>query len=136
MKLQPNQFEAAVTLAELNLDLGNARRGADVLEAATRLRPREFGVWRLLGHTFNDLNDPDGADLAYQKALELRPEDREVLSSLIALLVNNGRSARAGTWIDRALKSNPEDPAVLGLAREGPSRRIGSTRPWPSPIGP
>ena len=114
-----------MTLGELNLDLGNARRGAELLERAARLRPREFGVWRLLGHAFNDANDPDGAEVAYQKALELRPKDREMLTALIGLLINNGRSARAGPWIDRAFTSDPDDPVVLGLAARGPSRRIG-----------
>ena len=119
LTLRPDQFEAAVTLGELNLDLGNTRRGAELLERAARLRPREFGVWRLLGHAFNDANDPDGAEVAYQKALELRPKDREMLTALIGLLINNGRSARAGPWIDRALTSNPDDPVVLGLAARG-----------------
>ena len=45
LKLKPDQFEAAVTLGELNLDLGNAHRGAEWLGVAARLRPREFGVW-------------------------------------------------------------------------------------------
>ena len=45
LKLQPNQFDAAITLAELNLGLGNGRRGTELLEIAARLRPREFRVW-------------------------------------------------------------------------------------------
>ena len=58
IKLQPDQFEAAVTLAELNLDLGNGERGVEVLKMAARLRPREFGVWLTMGRALSDLNDP------------------------------------------------------------------------------
>jgi tetratricopeptide (TPR) repeat protein len=116
LKLRPDQFEAAVTLGELNLDLGNTQRGAEVLERAARLRPREFGVWRILGHALNDNNDPAGAERAYQKALELRPGDREVLTALIALLVKGGRSEPAAPWIGRALRDHPDDPRILVLA--------------------
>jgi tetratricopeptide (TPR) repeat protein len=116
LKLKPDQFEAAVTLGELDLDLGNARRGADVLEMAARLRPGEFGVWRALGRALDDLNETDGAAQAYQKALELRPEDREITIQLIALLINSGQSGLAGPRVDQALQKYPDDPIVLGLA--------------------
>ena len=59
---------------------------------AAQLRPREFGVWRLLGKALDDLNDPAGAAYAYQKALELRPADRDLLIALIGILINSGQS--------------------------------------------
>ena len=117
LKLRPDQFEAAVTLGELNLDLGNARARAQVLETAARLRPREFGVWRILGHALDDLNDPAGAELAYQKALELRPKDREMLISMIGLLISSGQSDRADSWIVQALAVVPRrSRRILGFA--------------------
>jgi tetratricopeptide (TPR) repeat protein len=119
LKLQPNQFEAAVTLAELNLDLGNVPRGAEVLAMAARLRPREFGVWRLLGRALDDLSHPAEASNAYQKALELRPGDRDVRIALIGILINSGQSDLAEPWIIQALQKDPDNPVVLGFAARG-----------------
>ncbi len=119
VKLQPNQFEAAVTLAELNLDLGNTQRGAEVLALAARLRPREFGVWRLLGRTLSDHNDPAGASDAYRKALDLKPDDREMMIELIGLLIRTGQSDLARPWINKAIEKFPDDPSILGLASRG-----------------
>ena len=48
VRLQPDQFEATVTLAELHVDLGNGWRGAQLFEAAARLRPHESRVWLAL----------------------------------------------------------------------------------------
>ena len=135
LKLKPDQFEAAVALGELNLDLGSPRRGADVLEMAARLRPREFGVWRVLGRALADLNDTAGAAHAYQKALELEPNDRGIMIELIALLINSGQSESAHSWVAQALQRYPDDPVVLGLAAGARSTRIASRRPWRSPIG-
>ncbi len=119
LNLQPNQFEAAITLAELNLDLGNTQRGAEVLTLAARLRPREFRVWRLLGRTLSDHNDPAGASDAYQKALELKPDDRETMIEMIGLLIRTGQSDLARPWINKAIEKFPDDASLLGLASRG-----------------
>ncbi len=119
LKFRPDQFEAAVTLGELNLDLGNTRRGAEVLEMAARLRPREFGVWRLLGHALNDTNDHAGAEQAYQKALEVRPNDRDVLTALITVLVKSGQSDRRLALDQPGVRAPPRRPAGIGLRGPG-----------------
>ncbi len=49
LKLQPDQFDAATTLAELSFGLGNASRGIELLQMAARLRPREVRVWLVMG---------------------------------------------------------------------------------------
>ncbi len=105
-----------MTLAELNLDLGNTPRGAELLAMAARLRPREVGVYRLLGKALDDLSHPAEASHAYQKALELRPGDRDVLIALIGILIKSGQSDLAAPWIMKAIAKHPEDPVVLGLA--------------------
>jgi tetratricopeptide (TPR) repeat protein len=116
LQIQPNQFEAAVALAELNFALGNGRRGIEVLQIAARLRPREFGIWITMGRVLHDLGDHSKAIEAYEQAVELRPTDRKALVGLISSLVRTGRSDRAVPFVDRALKVFPEDPEIQGLA--------------------
>jgi tetratricopeptide (TPR) repeat protein len=116
LKLQPNQFEAAVTLAELNFDLGNGHRGIEVLEMAARLRPREFRVWLKMGNVLHDMDDLPGAIQAYEKALGLNPSHREALIGMIGRLMDNKQPELAGPWVTKALRRYPDDPAILGLA--------------------
>jgi tetratricopeptide (TPR) repeat protein len=115
IKLQPNQFDATLALAELNLGLGNGRRGAELLDQAARQRPGEFRVWLTLGKVRHDLGDLPGAVAAYEKASELKPADREALRGLIASLVLHFQSEPARKWTARALETYPEDPVILGL---------------------
>jgi tetratricopeptide (TPR) repeat protein len=115
-KLQPNQFDAAITLAELNFGLGNGSRGIEVLQAAARLRPGEFRVWLTMGKVLNDLGDLPSATQAYEKALALKPVDREALIGLIGCLITRGLTDQAEPWVKQALGKYPGDPKVLGFA--------------------
>jgi tetratricopeptide (TPR) repeat protein len=116
LRLQPKQFDVAMSLAELNLALGNGQRGVDVLQEAARLRPDEFRVWLTLARALHDRGDLEEAVEAYEKALALDPNHREALIGLLGTLMRSGRPERAGSWARRAMETYPEDPAILGLA--------------------
>src|SRR5262249_20748823 len=107
---------AAVTLGELNLDLGNGPRGVEALETATRLRPRAFRVWLAMARALHDLGDDDRTIHAYEKVLELNSSHREALLELIGTAIATGQSALAGHWVTKARQRFPDEPAVLGLA--------------------
>jgi Flp pilus assembly protein TadD len=98
LKLQPNQFDAATTLAELNFGLGDGRRGLEVLRQAAQLRPREFRIWLVMGKVLHDLGDSVGAIQAFEKALEIKPDDRQALIGLI-------RSFEAALALDPSFES-------------------------------
>jgi tetratricopeptide (TPR) repeat protein len=119
LKLQPDQFDAAITLAELNFGLGNGARGIEVLQAAARLRPQEFRVWLTMGKVHHDLGDFPKAIQAYERAIGLAPDDREALIGLIGCLMSTDQSDRAEPWAARALGRYPDDPRLLGLAARG-----------------
>jgi tetratricopeptide (TPR) repeat protein len=116
IELQPNQFEALVALADINLGLGNGLRGIDLLQRAARLRSGEFNVWLTMGKVQSDLGDLTQAIAAYERALAVKPTDRDALIGLIGALTNSSRSARAAAWVAQALERYPDDPAILGLA--------------------
>jgi tetratricopeptide (TPR) repeat protein len=119
LKLQPNQFDAATTLAELNFGLGNGSRGLEVLQMAARLRPREFRVWLTMGKVLNDLGDFPEAIQAYERALDLSPNDGEALIGMIGCLMATDQPDQAEPWVTKALESHPDDPRVLGFAARG-----------------
>jgi tetratricopeptide (TPR) repeat protein len=116
LKLQPNQFDAAIALAELNFGLGNGSRGIEVLQMAARLRPREFRVWLTMGKVLHDLGDIPKAIQAYEKALGLNPDHHEALTGLIGCLMNTDQPDQAEPWVTTALGKYPDDPKVLGFA--------------------
>jgi tetratricopeptide (TPR) repeat protein len=119
LKLEPNQFDAAVTLAELNFGLGNGSRGIEVLQAAARLRPQEFRVWLTMGKVLGDLGDFPRSIQAYERALGLNPGDREALVGLIGGLLATDQADQAEPWVTKALAAYPDDPRVLGFAARG-----------------
>ena len=126
LKLNPDQFEVTVTLAELNVDLGNGQRGAELFLAATQLRPREPRVWLALAKVLQDLSEPQRAVTAYERVLELNPDQREALIGLIQGWLLSHAPDQAEPWVTRAIQKYPEDPIILGLA--APSVRPGTHR--------
>jgi tetratricopeptide (TPR) repeat protein len=119
LKLQPNQFDSAATLAELNFGLGNGRRGIELLEMAARLRPREFRIWLTMGKVLSDLGNFPKAIQAYERAVGLDPDDREALTGLISCLLGTDQSDQAEPWLATALEKYPTCPRVLGFAARG-----------------
>jgi tetratricopeptide (TPR) repeat protein len=116
VKLQPNQFDAAISLAELNFGLGNGTRGVEVLQMAARLRPREFRVWLTMGKVLHDLGDSPKAIQAYERAVGVNPDDREALIGLIGCLMETDQTDQAEPWVTKVLGKYPDDPKVLGFA--------------------
>ncbi len=116
IKLEPKQFDAAITLAELDFGLGNGQRGIEVLEMAARLRPKELRIWLTMGKVLNDLGDLPKAIDAYERAVDLDPENRDALIGLIGCLISNSQTDLAQPWVTKALAKDPDDPKVLGFA--------------------
>ena len=74
----------------------NAQR--DVLEQAVREQPQNFQAWEQLAQSLFDANQPMQAVKAYARALELRPDDAD-------LLTNQGIMYRRLGWYDQAAKN-------------------------------
>jgi tetratricopeptide (TPR) repeat protein len=121
LQLQPKQFDAAMSLAQLNLALGNGQRGVEVLRKAAELRPGEFRVWLTMARALHDRGEIEGAIEAYEKALARDLNHREALIGLLGTLMASVRPERAEPWASRALEQYPDDPAVLGLAARAAS---------------
>jgi tetratricopeptide (TPR) repeat protein len=115
LKLQPDQFDAARVLGELDMRIGNGAGAAHALAIAARLHPDDFRLWLTLGNVHHDLGDAGNAIRAYRKASELKPDDREALIGLIRDLLNLFQLDPAERALDHALKAYPDDPVFLGM---------------------
>ena len=67
-----------------------------------------------LGIVLTDLGHENRAELTYQKALELEPENANVCNNLGILLANRGEYEAAMDMFERAIKANPRHPDALG----------------------
>ena len=75
------------------------------MEALTRLQPSDTDSWQVLGRLYSINNQPDKAEEAYKKVLNVDPESKEGLSSLAQLDFEQGDYAGAA----ELLKKIPED---------------------------
>jgi len=84
------------------------------MEALTRLEPSDTDSWQVLGRLYKINNQPEKAEEAYKKVLNVDPESKEGLSSLAQLDFEQGDYAGAA----ELLKKIPEDdmgPPLLGM---------------------
>ena len=69
-----------------------------------------------MGKVLNDLGDLPKAIDAYERAVDLDPENRDALIGLIGCLISNSQTDLAQPWVTKALAKDPDDPKVLGFA--------------------
>lgn len=89
---------------------GDHAEGRRVLEIAVALAPRMAQAWVNLGVARRRLGDLEGAEAAYQQALELDPGQLSAYHNLIGLYHLQGRSDPAGeilAKLDRRDNKNP-----------------------------
>jgi tetratricopeptide (TPR) repeat protein len=115
LRIQPDQLEAARTLADLDLRLGNGVGATHALEIATRLAPGDARLWRTLGKVYHDLADAPNAARAFEKAVLLKSDDLESLLGLLRELLDSHQVEQAESWVARAKQSHPDNPSIQGL---------------------
>lgn len=119
LNIQPEQADAAKMLAAIYLATGDSQLAVDLLQRAARLDPDDFRPPFALGKVHHDLGEFTEAAEAYATALRLAPpptEAREARVGQIRALLEANRDDPAGTALDEALGSMPDDPELLGLA--------------------
>ncbi len=80
-------------------------------------QPTTYEGWKDLADQLQEKGRIGKALKAYDKALELKPEDIEALTGKGLCLLDNGSYGMAITWFRRALKKNPRfADAIMGLA--------------------
>ncbi|HUP25095.1 MAG TPA: tetratricopeptide repeat protein [Thermoanaerobaculia bacterium] len=109
-------------LGELYLvyDLVEPARAA--LDNAARLDPASFRWPHLLGTLLQLERDFGGAEAAFRRALELRPEYAAAMVRLAEALLEQGRHAEAGDWYRAALDQSRTAPGYVGAAHYGLGR--------------
>ena len=143
----PSAARRTTTSAALPADsasgLGDAQNGVgSVDEMITRLEarleasPDDTEGWRMLGWSRFRTGDVEGARQAYQKAIDLEPDDAQTLSAL-----GEAQTRVAGGFVNdtamanlkRAAELDPADPRarfLLGLRKEQDGDAKGALEDW------
>lgn len=89
------------------------------LAARLKEQPDDARGWAMLGRSYLVLEQPDEALAAFDRALQLRPDDAAALADYADVLaIKNGQRLEGEPMrlIERALKLDPDNPKALALA--------------------
>ncbi len=100
---------------------GAMAKAQDLIETALRLRPagrKAAGDYNSMGNLRIIAGDEAEALKNYRRALECDVANVEAAANVCNLLVRQGRRDEAASIVRAVLKERPDDPELLGLARQ------------------
>lgn len=109
--LQGDVYEILFQAGKLQLETGDPQAARPLLERAARLRPRSGNCQRLLGDCYAQLQLPEKAIGAYQKAVKANPADSPALSALGGLFHEKGENPEiALVFCRESVRISPDNP--------------------------
>ncbi|HYE60359.1 MAG TPA: tetratricopeptide repeat protein [Phycisphaerales bacterium] len=88
------------------------------LTQAVKLNPQLWQALRLRAMVYKDLSDPERAINDLKAALDIYPHDNELLSGLIAYMLENSREQEALEVADRALTKRQRDVGAFTMVAQ------------------
>jgi tetratricopeptide (TPR) repeat protein len=109
---RPNDFEALKNLALIYRDTDQVAQAILFARQAAQARPDYAPIYQLLGELYRAAGDPSSAQQAYQKAVELDPEDVNSLWGLAMSHWDQGQHQEAIVQLEAALQVVPDNLQV------------------------
>ena len=103
----PNDFDAQVTAAKLEYQIGRYDQAIEYLLAANKIKPTDFDTLAMLGVANLDGGHFDAAEKWYKAALQKKPDDMPALDGLCAALLSKGDAKGAEEQINKLAKIDP-----------------------------
>jgi len=119
----PDTASTCRMLASVALSLGGREEARSFAARAVALDPTDHRHWRLMGDVQRALGEPEKAARFLRIGLEMKKDDPELLESLSASLLEQGRLEESIKSLERAVYLDPK-PETLGalayaLAQKG-----------------
>jgi len=111
LEIEPEFPVAASNLGALLVEGGNFQEGKDLLEQALEIEPSHT-LYNGLGLLFQAQNNQDKALEAFQDALEMEPENPEVLNNIAITYQSMGKNEKAATYFNKVLDVKPNQSEV------------------------
>ncbi|MDF3128106.1 tetratricopeptide repeat protein [Kiritimatiellaeota bacterium B1221] len=109
------EIRTRIMVNAIQISGGNAR-GLRLLEKRILEQPETSLTLYLSGLIKELVRQPEQARLAYQRAVELDPEDYEAQKKLALLTYQTGQTRQASKLLESVITHNPDDPQLLLLA--------------------
>src|ERR1051325_5252496 len=109
----PNDFDAQVTAAKLEYQIGRYYQAIEYLLAANKLKPDNAEVLGMLGEANMDAKHFDAAVKWYQAALTKNPKDLASLDGYCFVLLQNGDAKTAEDAIKKLEKIDPTNQDLV-----------------------
>ena len=110
LALQPEYVDALLGKARLAASEKKLDEAARLIERALAGAPKSIEAWLMKGDVAGVRNDEAGATAAYQKVLELKPDNVLAHSNIASLHIAAGRFDDARKHIEQARKLAPANP--------------------------
>ena len=126
----PRRYFAALA-SELRKE-GDPQRAIAVCKTELAEAPGHLSGHVVLGQALADIGATDRAAAAFERALELDPENSFAICGLGDLARDAGKLDRAAAWYRRALEVDPRDPAItarLAAADAAPAASDSAPQP-------
>lgn len=125
IRLAPDNFDARLLLAQFLLLRGELPKNPDKdkdlaaaldqADAAVTQQPDKWEAWAVKGRALEELRRVDDGQTAYQKALELAPQNVELLRTLAGFYVRRGDRAGAEPLFKQGVELEPSARSYLLL---------------------
>ena len=135
---QPDEPQLLYDRAMLCERLGRLDRMESDLRRLITLRPNHAHAYNALGYTFADRNVRlDEARTLIERAVQLAPEDPQILDSMGWIAYRQGKTDEAINWLQRAwaIRNDPEIGAHLGEVLWRIGRNADAITIWNQAIG-
>jgi tetratricopeptide (TPR) repeat protein len=135
---QPDEPQLLYDRAMLGERLGRLDRMESDLRRLITLRPNHAHAYNALGYTLADRNVRlDEARTLIERAVQLAPEDPQILDSMGWIAYRQGKTDEAINWLQRAwaIRNDPEIGAHLGEVLWRMGRNADAINIWNQAIG-
>ncbi len=115
--IDPGSEDAILNLARLYAENGDVKRSADILEAVP-VNDRSGKMEFALGAAYEQLKDLKKAIAAYQRSVDMDPENLDVIRALAQVLLADNQLDESMKQFQQLLQADPDDVATLDRVSE------------------
>ena len=124
----PNDFDAQVTAARLEYQIGRYDQAIEYLLAANKIKPEDADVLGFLGEANMDAKHWDAAVKWYKAALLKRPSDLASMDGYAFVLLQTGDAKAAEEAINKLAKADPNNQDVPQFREKLAQLKSGKTQ--------
>ena len=106
-----NHLDFVLQIAQIHAQRGNHGLAIVLYKTVLEAHPELAKIWNNLGISLKLSHYNQSAELAFQRAFELEPDNVDFVSNISSIYVNAGEPDKIIEWADKAIALGPKDHA-------------------------